>query len=304
MVIAEEIDLFLEQLRAQNKSDLTLKAYGTDLSQFVCFAVRELGTEEERLDIEKIDVWLVRSYLGVLAEQNLARKSIARKLAALRSFFKFYCRHHTLAQNPVRKIASPKLGRKLPQFLYQEQMNQLLIPADGSALGELRNRVMIELLYGSGLRISELTALDKRDMAPGMDILKIKGKGQKERIVPVTPYAVKAITAYLARRSDDHPALLLGQRGDRLTDRSARRIIDRMAQKAALSQHVHPHMLRHSFATHLLDGGADLRTVQELLGHEQLSSTQIYTHLTRERLKEVYLQAHPRAKIQNIKKTY
>lgn len=297
MLVDEAMNLFQGHLQAQNKSAYTVTAYMTDLIQFFSFAAGELGEAEEILEIEKIDVWLVRGYLAALTSRNLTRKSIARKLAALRSFFKYFCRNNVLAHNPVQRVATPKLGHRLPQFLYQEQVKQLLLAVDCTTLLGLRDQVLLELLYGSGLRVSELVALNRKDIEPGINVIRIIGKGQKERIVPMTRYAVQAIESYLERRRDDHPALLLNYKGGRLSARSVRRILEKIENRAALAQHIHPHMLRHSFATHLLDGGADMRTVQELLGHEQLSSTQVYTHLTRERLKAVYLDTHPRARM-------
>lgn len=297
MLVDEALNLFIGYLRAQNRSIYTVNAYASDINQFINYVAGDVGIEAEQLDIQRMDVWQVRSFLNVLSGQGLTRKSIARKLAALRTFFKFFCREGTLAKNPVQRIVSPKLGRKLPQFLYYEEVEKLLQAPDLTTLLGLRDRAMFELLYGSGLRVSEMVGLDRKQFDQGLGLLRIMGKGQKERIVPTTNHALRAISAYLDARKDHVPALFLNHRGTRLTARSVRRILDKNVQKAFLQHHVHPHMLRHSFATHLLDGGADLRTVQELLGHEQLSSTQIYTHLTRERLKEVYNKTHPRAKL-------
>lgn len=221
---------------------------------------------------------------------------MARKLAALRSFFKFLCKDGYLVQNPVQRISTPKLGRKLPEFLYFEQMEKLLQTPDCTTVLGARDQVILELLYGSGLRVSELATLNREDVDSDQMLLRIKGKGKKERLVPITKYAFEAIQAYLSMRENSQKALLLNYQGSRLSVRSIRRILNNLANQAGLPLHIHPHMLRHSFATHLLDGGADLRSVQELLGHAKLSSTQIYTHLTRERLREVYDETHPRAK--------
>ena len=252
------------------------------------------------LTVDLIDVYIVRSFLGVLAEHGLARKSMARKLAALRSFFKFLCRKDILQINPVQRVASPKLGRKLPHFLYLDQVEMLLGAPDCTNLLGSRNQVIMELLYGSGLRVGELVGLNRENLEVDSKLIRVHGKGGKDRVVPVTNYAIQAIEVYLGMRADHDKSLLLNYQGTRLSDRSVRRILDKLVAKISLEQHVNPHMLRHSFATHLLDGGADLRSVQELLGHEKLSSTQIYTHLTRERLKDVYDQAHPRAKDHNM----
>ncbi|OLN29300.1 site-specific tyrosine recombinase/integron integrase [Desulfosporosinus metallidurans] len=300
MLADEALSLFAGHQYSQNRSEHTVVAYQTDLGQFFRFAALEQGVEPESLTVDVIDVYIVRSFLGVLAEHGLARKSMARKLAALRSFFKFLCRKEILEINPVQRVASPKLGRKLPHFLYLDQVEGLLKASDCTKLLGSRDQVIMELLYGSGLRVSELVGLNRENLDLENGLIRVLGKGNKERVIPVTNYAIQAIESYLKMRSDHNPVLLLNYKGTRLSDRSIRRILNKLVAKVSLEQHVHPHMLRHSFATHLLDGGADLRSVQELLGHQKLSSTQIYTHLTRERVKEVYVEAHPRAKNRNI----
>lgn len=299
MLVDEALSLFVGHQYSQNRSEHTVIAYQTDLGQFFQFAALERGVPPESLKVDEIDVGVIRSFLGVLAEHGLARKSMARKLAALRSFFKFLCRQEILASNPVQRVASPKLGRKLPHFLYLEQVEWLLKASDCTQLLGSRDQVIVELLYGSGLRVSELVSLNRESIDLGSGLIRVLGKGNKERVIPITNWAIQAIKSYLKMRSDDNPVLLLNYKGTRLSSRSIRRILNKLVAKVSLEQHVHPHMLRHSFATHLLDGGADLRSVQELLGHQKLSSTQIYTHLTRERIKEVYTEAHPRAKVHN-----
>ncbi|GAB6154491.1 tyrosine recombinase XerC [Desulfosporosinus burensis] len=303
MLVDEALGLFAGYQYSQNRSEHTVVAYQTDLGQFFRFAAQEQGLEPEEVTVESIDVYIVRSFLGVLAQHGLARKSMARKLASLRSFFKFLCRQELLKMSPVQRVASPKLGRKLPHFLYLDQVEGLLRAPDCSNLLGCRDRVILELLYGSGLRVSELIGLNRENLDLDSGLIRVLGKGSKERVVPVTNYARQAIEGYLGMRKDQQRALLLNYQGSRLSDRSVRRILDKLVAKVSLEQHVNPHMLRHSFATHLLDGGADLRSVQELLGHQKLSSTQIYTHLTRERLKEVFTRAHPRAKERNKPKT-
>jgi len=299
MLVDEALNLFVGHQYSQNRSEHTVVAYQTDLNQFFRFAAFELGQEPEILSVDLIDIYIVRSFLGVLSEQGLARKSMARKLAALRSLFKFLCHKDILQINPVQRVASPKLGRKLPHFLYLDQIKGLLrAPNDTDLLG-CRDKVILELLYGSGLRVSELVGLNRENLDLDSGLIRVFGKGRKERVVPVTNYSIQAIKTYLGMRADQNQVLLLNYQGTRLSERSVRRILDKLVAKISLEQHVNPHMLRHSFATHLLDGGADLRSVQELLGHKKLSSTQIYTHLTRERLKEVFAQAHPRAKVPN-----
>lgn len=292
----EALSLFAAHQSSQNRSEHTVIAYQTDLVQFFQFAAHEQGVAPESLSVDSIDVYLIRSYLGIMAEYGLARKSIARKLAALRSFFKFLCRQKILTLNPVQRVASPKMGQKLPHFLYLDQVEELLKAADSTKLLGSRDQVIMELLYGSGLRVSELVNLDRTNIDYENGLIRVLGKGNKERVIPLTDLAIRSIENYLSMRFDDCQALLLNYQGTRLSDRSIRRILDKLVAKASLEQHVHPHMLRHSFATHLLDGGADLRSVQELLGHQKLSSTQIYTHLTREHIKKVHMEAHPRAK--------
>lgn len=296
MQIDQALNIFLGFQKTQNRSEHTILAYQTDLLQFFNFAAAETGVDWETLALANIDVYVVRSYLGLLADHGLARKSVARKLAVLRTFFKFMCREGIISKNPVQKIASPKLGRRLPQFLYPEQMDALFQSADCTNLLGARDQVILELLYGSGLRVSELVGLDRGDIEYDVGLVRVFGKGGKERVVPLTQPALQALRNYLKLRKDQGKALLINYQGTRLSARSVRRILDKMVAKVSLDLHVHPHMLRHSFATHLLDGGADLRSVQELLGHSKLSSTQIYTHLTREKLKEVHANAHPRGK--------
>lgn len=296
----QALSLFDGHLKAQNRSEHTLIAYHNDLIQFFDFTAREMRIEPEELTVDQVDIYIVRSFLGEMTDRGLERKSMARKLSALRAFFKFLCREGILSKNPVQRIATPKLGRKLPRFLSAEQLVKIIQVPDSTTLLGARDQVIIELLYGSGLRVSELAGLSRQDIEAGDALLRVRGKGSKERIVPLTRFAIEAIQEYLRMREDDHEALLLNYKGSRLSVRSIRRILDRLALDAGLSEHLHPHMLRHSFATHLLDGGADLRSVQELLGHSKLSSTQIYTHLTKERLREVYEQSHPRAQKNNL----
>lgn len=298
MLVDKALDDFSAYLSTKNSSELTIAAYQTDLIQFSGFAAHELGIEVLNLEVEIIDKYIVRSYLGFLTEKKLSRKTIARKLAAMRSFFRFLCREGVLGQSPIQKITTPKIGKNLPRFLFQEHMEKLLEASDQQSKNGVRDQVIVELLYGSGLRVSELVGLDIRDVDLYGSLIRVRGKGRKERIVPLTDAAKAAVGEYLSQRRDSQEALILNYKDTRLTSRSVRRILDKLEKKANLNQHVHPHMLRHTFATHLLDGGADLRSLQELLGHKKLSSTQIYTHLTREKLRDVYMNSHPRAKLQ------
>lgn len=292
------LDKFSDHLNTRNSSELTIAAYQTDLIQFLEFASHELGVDFQNLRITAIDKYIVRSYLGLLTEKKLSRKSIARKMAAMRSFFKFLCKEGVIGQSPVQKISTPKIGRNLPRYLFYEHIDKLLEASDLNTKNGIRDQVIVELLYGSGLRVSELVGLNISDVDLGGGLIRVRGKGRKERIVPLTDAAKEAVGEYLTRRTDSEEALVLNYQDTRLTSRSVRRILDKLEKKAKLNQHIHPHMLRHTFATHLLDGGADLRSLQELLGHKKLSSTQIYTHLTKEKMRDVYRKAHPRAKIQ------
>ena len=297
MLAYKALDDFSAHLTVKNFSELTIMAYQTDLLQFLGYAAHELGKDIEELDIREIDKYIARSYQGFMTDRKLNRKSIARKLAAIRSFFKFLSRQGSVPQNPVLKITTPKMGKNLPRFLFREHMEKLLGAPQKETKTGLRDQVIIELLYGSGLRVSELVGLNTADIDLHGSLLRVRGKGRKERIVPLTEPARYAVSAYLNARTDCHEALILNYQDTRLTSRSVRRILEKLEKKANLNQHVHPHMLRHTFATHLLDGGADLRSVQELLGHKKLSSTQIYTHLTKEKLRNVYMDNHPRAKL-------
>lgn len=297
-VLADKaLDSFSVYLKIKNSSDLTISAYQTDLIQFLEYSAHELGIKIKILEINDIDKLIIRNYIGLMTEKQLSRKSIARKIAAIRSFFKFLCREGVLVQSPAQKIIAPKAAKNLPRYLFQEHMEKLLGAANLDFKSGFRDQVIVELLYGSGLRVSELVSLNKEDIDLSGSLIRVRGKGGKERIVPLTDLAGNAIIDYLRQRKDEDEALLLNYQGTRLSSRSVRRILEKIEKKAKLNQHVHPHMLRHTFATHLLDGGADLRSVQELLGHKKLSSTQIYTHLTREKLRNVYIKSHPRAKM-------
>lgn len=300
MLADQALALFNGQLKTQNRSENTVIAYHNDITQFLNYLGHEKECDPGEIALEKISREWVQSFLGDLTDQGLERKSMARKLAALRSFFKFLCRDGYIDANPVQRISSPKLGKRLPEFLYLEQIEKLLQTPDCTTVLGARDQVILELLYGSGIRVSELAGLNQEDADQDQMLLRVRGKGKKERIVPMTKYAIKAIQEYLSMRENSQRPLLLNYQGSRLSVRSIRRILDKLALEAGLPQHIHPHMLRHSFATHLLDGGADLRSVQELLGHSKLSSTQIYTHLSREHLRQVYDETHPHAKSSNI----
>jgi tyrosine recombinase XerC len=285
------IEKFIRYLEIErNYSAHTILNYRLDLEHFRQSAG---GT-----DLEKIDYLALRKYLAALKEKNLGARTINRRLSALRSFFKFLTREGYLKANPILILSSPKLDKHLPQFLTEEETAKLIesaFPKDETDIRSLRDRAVLETFYSTGIRISELAglALENVDFIGG--IAKVMGKGKKERIVPIGDAALGAIRKYLAKRKKESTALFLNRSGKRISVRGIRNIVVKYIRRAGIKQGVSAHTFRHSFATHLLNRGADLRTVQELLGHANLSTTQIYTHLTTDRLKNVYDKAHPRA---------
>lgn len=291
-----EVGDFLNHLTYErNVSPNTVEAYRDDLESFLGFLCNDyLTIGRDLLDLRGIDHVAVRSYLAHLARKNLSRASMARHLSALRSFFKYLMREGVVEANPARTVATPKREKHLPAVLQTSDVAVLLEQPDDSALG-IRDRAWLELLYASGLRISELVAIDIEDLELRSRLVKVRGKGSKERIVPFGSKAQEALRAYLAMRMDDNSAVFVNYRGERITTRSIRRLFDRYVRAASLRAGVSPHTLRHSFATHLLNAGADLRGIQELLGHASLSTTQKYTHLNDGELLKVYKKAHPRA---------
>ena len=294
-----EIGDFLDYLTYErNVSINTVAAYRDDLESFTGFLCNDYFTfARDQLDLRRIDHIAIRSYLAHLARKKLSRSSIARHLSALRSFFKYLMREEIVDANPARGVATPRREKHLPSVLQASDIAVLLEAPDlSSALG-IRDRAWLELLYASGLRISELVGIDLDDIELRARLVKVRGKGAKERIVPFGTKAEEAIRAYLPVRngSDDETALFVNYRGERITTRSVRRLFNGYVREASLRAGVSPHTLRHSFATHLLNAGADLRAIQELLGHASLSTTQKYTHLNDWQLIEVYKKAHPRA---------
>ncbi|MBU1726541.1 MAG: tyrosine recombinase XerC [Candidatus Omnitrophica bacterium] len=285
------IEKFIRYLEIEkNYSPHTILNYKLDLEDFSKFLA---DTE-----VEKVDYLTLRKYLAALKEKTLGNRSIGRRLSALRSFFKFLTREGLLKTNPILILSSPKLDKHLPSFMTEDETGSLIESAH--ALDEddergLRDRAILETFYSAGLRISELVGLDADDIDFIGCILKVRGKGKKERIVPIGDTALVAIRKYLDKRKKKSEAVFLNKNGRRITTRGVRGIVEKYLKLAGIKHGVSPHTLRHSFATHLLNRGADLRTVQELLGHANLSTTQIYTHLTTERLKNIYDKAHPRA---------
>lgn len=283
----------------KNFSPQTLRAYRNDLHQYLSF----LHTDGCK-NLEQITRLFLRKYLAYLKKQDYSKTTIARKVVAIRSLYKFLCREGLLEFNPVENIRTPKQDRKLPGFMSINETVGLLNTPDVRLLPGLRDKAILETLYSTGIRVSELAGLDAADVDFHRGLVKVKGKGKKERLLPVGNHALHAIQSYLDKKNSelsrhtlnrDNQALFLNNRGGRLTERSVARMLEKYIKKAGMNPGISPHTFRHSFATHLLDRGADLRSVQELLGHASLSTTQIYTHVTTERLKQVYDNAHPRA---------
>ncbi|MFY9402344.1 MAG: tyrosine recombinase XerC [Candidatus Omnitrophota bacterium] len=285
------IEKFMRYLEIEkNYSAHTLLNYHLDLKDFKRFC--------GEISLESIDYLFLRKYLAVLKEKKLGNRTIGRKLSALRSFFRFLTRENLLKTNPILMLSSPKLEKPLPSFMTEDEVSKLIeavYPKDDKDAFALRDRAILEVFYSSGLRISELVALDLNAVDFISGIIKVMGKGKKERVVPVGDIALKAIRNYLKARKKENEAVFLNKNGKRITTRGVRGIVGKYLKSAGLLRGISAHTLRHSFATHLLNRGADLRTVQELLGHANLSTTQIYTHLTTEKLKSVYDKAHPHA---------
>jgi tyrosine recombinase XerC len=286
------IDKFLNYLKVEKNSSVhTLINYSVDL--------KELSLFIDAKEIKDIDVLDVRKFLVNLRQKGFKKVTIARKMACLRSFFKFLCREGHIKLNPMVGLVGPKLEKKLPIFLSEDDMTKLLDAPDISDLAGLRDKAILETLYSTGVRVSELVGLNVEHIDFISGVVRVFGKGKKERLAPIGDKALRVIKSYLEKRSKDinlsNRILFLNKDGRRLTDRSVRNIIDKHIQVASVRGDISPHSLRHSFATHLLNRGADLRSVQELLGHANLATTTIYTHLSTEKLKSVYDLTHPRA---------
>ena len=294
--VAKAVANFLRHLRERNASAHTIKAYSHDLALFAAYA----GSRQWK----QIDHIAVRGFLSQLYDKGLSKTSVARALAGVRSFYRWLAREGVVEQNPAKLVATPKLAKKLPRVPTIEEMNSVIDGAmpEVAAFPE-RDRFMLELLYGCGIRNSELTGINLGDIRLSAEAILIRGKGKKERYVPFGDSVKSALAAYLPERlkilaaaNKNSVALLINRRGGRLTTRSVGRIIKKIAVAKGLSPDVHPHTLRHAFGTHMLEEGADLRAIQELLGHERLATTQRYTQLTMKHVLQVYDQTHPRAK--------
>jgi integrase/recombinase XerC len=285
--MTRSLDKFLEHLRVEkDASRHTIRGYRSDLREFLDFLGREGHT-----DLAKVDGRLVRRFLAGLHQRRLERSSVARKLSAIRSYFRFMVRRGRAERNAAREVDSPRLPRKLASFLPIDETHVLL---DGP-IPSARDRALLELLYGSGLRVSEAVGLDLEDVDRDRRTLRVLGKGRRERVVPFGEAAASALDQYLGERRESPGPLFRNVRGRRLGVRSVQTIVRRHARASGLTRRVSPHTLRHTFATHMLDAGADLRVIQDLLGHRRLSTTQRYTHVSGDQLMRVYDAAHPRA---------
>lgn len=332
----ERIEGFLKYLAAERgASPLTLRSYRSDLLQFLAFleetglasaqGARPERSEGEGIDLAEVDQVTIRAFMASLQGRGISKASVARKLAALRTFFRYLSREGEVRGNPARLVATPKLPRRLSSYLEVDEVLGLLEAAHGKGPLDLRNRAILELLYASGIRVGELCGLQLQDLDLETGLLRVKGKGGKERIVPIGRKALEALQAYLAKRHEFcskfqapgskleaqqstpgtwnmewgtggvEQALFLNARGGPLRERSVGKIVLKYLNKAGLGKKITTHGLRHSYATHLLGAGADLRAIQELLGHRRLSTTQRYAHVSPEKLMEVYDKAHPRA---------
>jgi integrase/recombinase XerC len=298
--IARGIARFTRSLREKNASAHTVKAYETDLEQFSVYLAGAAGVGSW----DDIDHVCIRGFLSQLYDRGLAKASVARALAAVRSLFRYLAREGMVKQNPALLVATPKLPKKLPRVPTVEELNRVLdSPLPESAAFPERDRLIFELLYGCGIRNSELIGINLDHIRWSQEAIVVRGKGKKERLVPFAEPVANALHEYLpvrqrllAERRKTATALIVNRRGSRLTTRSVGRIVKSIAVAKGLSPDLHPHTLRHAFGTHLLEEGADLRSIQELLGHERLATTQRYTQLSTRKVMEVYDQTHPRAR--------
>lgn len=299
--IKVQIYKYLQHLEyIKNASIHTVHNYRMDLEAFFSFI--RLNNNEE-INLSNITNLHIRGYLAKMKNDQYARRTIARRISALRSFFQFLVREEILTQNPFKNIHTPKLEKRLPIYLETYEIEDLLSLPDTSSLGR-RDLAILELLYATGIRVGELVKIKVTDVDMVNHFAIVFGKGAKERLVPVGSKAIKAIEEYLQNSrpyllhktsQQNHNMLFVNSKGTPITDRSIRRIVEKYINKLAINKKISPHSLRHTFATHLLNNGADLRTVQELLGHVSLSTTQIYTHVTKEKLRQLYMKTHPRA---------
>lgn len=290
-MLSEKFSPFFDHLQAsQNASPHTLRNYAIDLNDFKLFV--------KNAPIESLDRKSIRNFLAHLSSLQKSKRTIARKLSSLRSFFKFLCSRKLITISPLQDLENPKLEKKIPPSLSYSQVERLFELPDTTTLMGTRDRCMMELLYSSGLRVSELTGMNRSDISYDECIVRIRGKGKKERIVPITQNAAHWITKYLQhpeREEEDKQAIFLNRHATRITTRSVDRIFQGYLLQSGLSMHITPHTIRHTIATHWLENGMDLKTIQMILGHTALSTTTIYTHVSVKLKKKVYDAAHPRA---------
>ncbi len=290
---------FIEYLQIEkNSSHYTIENYKRDLNEFFLF----LKVQEIK-DVGSVEYFDARIFLTELYGRNLSKRTVSRKVSCLRSFYKFLVREGVVRENPFALVSLPKKEQKLPRFFYEDELNTLFSSLNKETPMGLRDAALLEVLYATGIRISECCDIQMQDVDFSLGTILVHGKGKKDRYVPFGHFAHAALLEYIEKvrtqimssKEKSHPYLFISNRGDSLSVRGARYVLNEVMKKTALKGNIHPHMLRHSFATHLLNHGADLRTVQELLGHSKISSTQIYTHVTKDRLREVYNSTHPRA---------
>lgn len=292
------INNFLDYLRYEKHfSDYTVINYHKDLEKFLLFL------SNKRIDnIKSIDVKVLREYLIFMHNEQLSKRTICRHISTLRSFFKFLVRKKIIDNNPTTLISNPKTDKVLPKFLYNEELDTLLNTPDTSTIVGIRDALILELFYSTGIRVSELSNLEIKDINFSDKKILILGKGNKERIVLYGDKCTKLLNLYLNKsrpnliKNNDNPYLFVGLKKDRLNENAIRIILNKILKESGIDVKLSPHVIRHTFATDLLNNGADLRTVQELLGHENLKTTEVYTHITNERLKQVFINCHPRAR--------
>lgn len=295
--LQSQLDQFIRYVQLEKNFSLhTVREYTSDLEEFFAFLHAE-GIQK----IAEVEYIHARLYVTKLYDEQKARTSISRKISSIRSFFRFLNREQNIDDAPFRSLYHPKKEERLPSFFYEEELKELFEKNEGDEPIQIRNMALLELLYATGMRVSECVSLELTDIDFHYNIVRVMGKGRKERIIPFGQYAHDALIRYIDRvrptlmKKENHQKVFVNMRGGELTTRGVRYILSEMIENASMHTKIYPHMLRHTFATHLLNNGADMRTVQELLGHANLSSTQIYTHVTKEALRKTYMNSHPRA---------